>query len=135
MTLAAAQFDLIDYINTPRPTLGGHSADPRQGQSERATGCSSSQSGRADFYPHHAGWKDPTTSRDAAVAIEASGRAENLRARALFVLRRPMTPKEVADALSEEITSIRPRLTELMEQGLIERTGDRRDKQHVMVAL
>lgn len=79
-------------------------------------------------YPHSAGWKENTTSRDAAEAIEATGRAPNLRRAVLtfFTLGGTGTPDEVAEALKESPLSIRPRITELYQLGKIERTGERR---------
>lgn len=84
-------------------------------------------------YPHRAGFKDDTTSKDAADFIEESGKAQVLRELCLALLVRASTPKEVAEMLCEEITSVRPRLTELLIKGLIVRTGERRDRQHVLV--
>lgn len=92
------------------------------------------QSGQAANYPYAAGYKELTTSKDAAEAIEQSGRAEYLRQKILFLLRKPMTPKEVAALLNEEITSVRPRITELKQQLKIEEAG-RRDRQQVLVAV
>ncbi|HLO78171.1 MAG TPA: hypothetical protein VK196_17080 [Magnetospirillum sp.] len=81
-----------------------------------------------DHYPRAAGAKEETTSRDAARAIEASGRAPTLReAVALhFKAGHASTADEVAKALREEPWTIRPRVTELYKQGLIVRTGERR---------
>jgi hypothetical protein len=42
-----------------------------------------------------------------------------------------MTAKELAAALGEEITSCRPRLSELKAQGKIVESGMRRERQHV----
>ena len=86
-------------------------------------------------YPSSAGWKEGTTSKDAAMSIEASGRADKLRDRALYLLTNPRTPKELAEVMGEDITSIRPRLSELLISGQIERTGERRDRQHVLVRI
>src|SRR5690348_9901522 len=38
-------------------------------------------------YPESAGWKEPDTSKDAAEAVEGSGKARTLRAEVLRVLR------------------------------------------------
>lgn len=78
-------------------------------------------------YPHVAGAKEQTTSRDAAEGIERSGRAATLRQRVLrcFELG-AMTADEVANWLSESAFSVRPRVTELLKTGMIERTGERR---------
>ena len=79
-------------------------------------------------YPHKAGFKDNTTSRDAAEAIEASGRAGTLGHYVLCQYRAgyELTADEVADRLEESPLSIRPRVSQLFKQGLIERTGARR---------
>lgn len=84
-------------------------------------------------YPFIASWKEPTTSRDAAIAIEASGTAQRLRKRILDALREPQTAKEVAALIGVDINSARPRITELKEQNLVRATGDRRNGQHVWV--
>lgn len=82
----------------------------------------------AEQYPLFAGWKDGTTSRDAAQAIEASGKAPNLRllVQAFFNVGGTGTSDEIAASLKESPLSIRPRITELFKLGLIERTGERR---------
>lgn len=79
-------------------------------------------------YPHAAGFKDETTSRDAAEAIEGSGRARTLRERveSFYLAGRNATADEVAHALHEPILAIRPRVSELFKLGKIERTGMRR---------
>ena len=81
-----------------------------------------------DQYPLFAGFKEPTTSRDAAQKIEASGRATTLRERVVefFAAGRTGTADEVALWLDESPLSIRPRVTELYLLRLIERTGERR---------
>lgn len=79
-------------------------------------------------YPNHAGFKDNTTSRAAAEAIEGSGRALTLRERvwSFFLQGRDATADEVAHELRESILAIRPRVSELFKQGKIERTGMKR---------
>jgi predicted ArsR family transcriptional regulator len=78
-------------------------------------------------YPHRAGSKEPTTSKDAADRIEAKGRAAKLRQRVLdwFGAGYQGTADEVAAQLREDRLSIRPRVAELHRQGLLERTGQR----------
>lgn len=85
-------------------------------------------------YPLTAGFKEETTSKDAANAIEESGRAELLRVRCYDAIKTSifgLTAKECASFLAEDINSVRPRLTELKERGLLQFSGLRRDKQHV----
>lgn len=78
-------------------------------------------------YPNRAGFKEPTTSKDAADRLEAKGRASKLRAAVLgaFELGWTGTADELAHRLGESILSIRPRVSELHRQGLIVRTGIR----------
>lgn len=84
-------------------------------------------------YPATAGYTNDDTSRDAATAIESSGRAKVLRERVLWTFRQTVcgirlsfTADEIADNMNESILSIRPRVSELHKQGLIEPTGERR---------
>lgn len=79
-------------------------------------------------YPNRAGFKDHTTSRDAADAIEGSGRALTLREQVLlhFIRCSTATADEVAHALGESILAIRPRVSELYKKGFLERTGMKR---------
>lgn len=80
-------------------------------------------------YPFIAGHKEPTTSLEAAEAIEKSGRAEILREQALAAIKSSifgMTADEVAAYIAESVLSIRPRITELKQRGLIRDTGHRR---------
>ncbi len=80
------------------------------------------------FYPKAAGWREPTTSKDAATAIETSGRASILRERikAFFSAGHTATADEVAAILKEPVLSCRPRVAELHKQGFITQTGARR---------
>ena len=128
--------DLFSYQQNFNPRAsGGVPSEPSSDRESFAVGDVCGQSERAAKYPHHAGYKEHTTSKDAANKIEASGRADVLRQRVLFALRRPMTPKQVAIALEEEITSVRPRITELKQRKLIEETGERSQGQHIYVAV
>ena len=79
-------------------------------------------------YPKRAGFKEPTTSREAAHAVEATGRAARLRNAVLAYFKdgRQATADEVAEALRENVLSIRPRVAELKAAGLIVETGERR---------
>lgn len=80
------------------------------------------------YYPHRAGYREETTSRDAALSIESSGRAPKLRERvkAFFDGGGQGTADEVAALLKEPVLSIRPRCAELHKQGFIVQTGVRR---------
>lgn len=79
-------------------------------------------------YPHTAGCKEDTTSRQAAEAIEATGRAGTLMHYVMcqFQAGHELTADEVADRLEESPLSIRPRVSQLYKLGKIERTGERR---------
>jgi predicted transcriptional regulator len=76
-------------------------------------------------YPETPGWKEPTTSRDAAIAM--APKVSDLHRQVLGLLAgRDMTPDEIAGYLRRSVLAVRPRLTELAHMGLIERTGERR---------
>lgn len=79
-------------------------------------------------YPNRPGFKQYGTSQEAADAIEPH--ADTLRGKALAAIRAAgpdgLTADEVADCLDRSVLSIRPRISELLEVGLIERNGHRR---------
>lgn len=78
-------------------------------------------------YPQRAGHKVAGTSQEAADAIEGNGRAAKLRAAVLgYYANHTGTPDEAAAYLGESILSIRPRCSELLTQGKLYRTGERR---------
>lgn len=93
-----------------------------------------------DTYPTRAGFTEHTTSKDAADAIEDSGKAQTLRDEVVRVLRIEqasaqrfiatkaygMTADEIAAELGESVFSIRPRVAELHKRGVIVKTGERR---------
>ena len=85
-------------------------------------------------YPNTAGSKERNgTSELAAEKIEKSGKAAALRERVLdaFWINEwsigPFTADEIADKLGESILNVRPRVSELFKQGLLEKTGIRRN--------
>jgi hypothetical protein len=79
----------------------------------------------ASDYPQGPGFKEPTTSKDAAIAVLPRVRA--LHGRILATLRYlNCTPDEVAIVLGTSLLAIRPRFSELHKLGLIEKTGERR---------
>jgi hypothetical protein len=82
-------------------------------------------------YPRRAGAKAAGTSREAADRIEAKGRAATLRSAVLgaFELGWQGTADELAFRLGESVLSVRPRVTELGKQGLLEQTGERHRNQ------
>ena len=79
-------------------------------------------------YPLTAGWREETTSRDAALSIESSGRAPKMRERvkAFFDGGGQGTADEVAAALGEIYEAVQPRISELRAKGLVEPSGVRR---------
>lgn len=79
-------------------------------------------------YPDRPGFKEGTTSREAAEAIEP--RAGTLRRMALeFIRKHPgRTADEVADALGESVLTIRPRISELRAKGLVRVAGRGQNK-------
>ena len=81
-----------------------------------------------DLYPERAGFQDADTSKKAADDIEKTGRAAVLRKKVLALYEQgTFTADECAELLNEDILSIRPRVTELKEQGKLEDTGLRRE--------
>jgi hypothetical protein len=77
-------------------------------------------------YPNSAGFKEETTSKEAAEHIESSGAANILRIRVMEYVRDRRylgtTPDACATALGESVLAIRPRFTELEQKGMIRRT-------------
>jgi len=67
------------------------------------------------------------TSRLAAKKVAEKGRNNALRAKVLqLLIKKPLNSDEIAEALGEDYANIRPRVTELKDDGLIEKTGERR---------
>lgn len=81
-----------------------------------------------ETYPQRAGWKESTTSKEAATAVEKTGRAATLREAVLafYQAGREATADEVAEALGESPLSVRPRVAELKAMGKLVQTGLRR---------
>lgn len=78
-----------------------------------------------DRYPYSPGYKENTTSRDAARAMKAH--APTLRMMVLDeIARAPGTPDEIAARINKSFISVRPRVTELYNLELVEPTGERR---------
>ena len=79
-------------------------------------------------YPASPGFKEPTTSRDAARAVSSS--ALLLRERVFAAVRdagaRGMTADEAAEAVVESVLAVRPRVSELAKVGRVIPTGERR---------
>lgn len=81
---------------------------------------------QARKYPDVPGFKEGTTSREAALAMNSE--AGILRERCMGALRRrgPLTADEIADELGRSVLAVRPRLSELKRDGRVVDTGDRR---------
>ncbi len=79
-----------------------------------------------DQYPATPGFKEPTTSRDAALAFGKE--AKNLRALVLAAIKQygGLTADEVARKLNMDRLAIRPRCSELRFMGKIENSNHRR---------
>ena len=79
-------------------------------------------------YPNSPGFKEPTTSRDAAKAIQS--KAMTLRQRVYVEIVGAgsigLTPDECAALLGETVLAIRPRVSELAAKDWIVPTGMRR---------
>lgn len=78
-------------------------------------------------YPNHAGWTEPTTSRKAALAVEASGRAPTIRQelQALFEAGWRGTAEDAAVVLGKGYRSVQPRISELRAADVIKADGER----------
>jgi predicted ArsR family transcriptional regulator len=79
-------------------------------------------------YPSSPGWKEPTSSKDAARAIKDRAKSVRQRVLAFLTNRYPasFTADEIAASLGESILTTRPRISELLSRGLIEPTEERR---------
>lgn len=83
------------------------------------------------IYPQVPGWKGQITSQDAAEILHRSGRAQRLRdvVFAWFAEGNTGTADELALLLNEDKLAIRPRISELVGEELLEPTGERRKNQ------
>ena len=78
-----------------------------------------------DLYPQFPGFKEATTSREAAASM--ARQAPRLRDQCRQALRAgPATADEIAERLNLSILAVRPRITELHLLGAITETGERR---------
>lgn len=81
------------------------------------------------MYPKTAGFKETTTSKEAADSIDRRQRAKIIREKCIDLFRiniNGLTADECAMLIDENVLSVRPRITELKRDGLIEKTGLRR---------
>ena len=77
-------------------------------------------------YPTEPGFKEGSTSNDAAQSMKASAPKLRTRVRNAISKLGDATADEVAEALDITPFSARPRVTELATLGVIEYTGERR---------
>jgi hypothetical protein len=86
-------------------------------------------------YPIKPGWRDRSTSRQAAETIAAS--AANLRAEVLKLIRTTpggLTVHEAARRLRRSVPSVQPRFSELVRREEIKPSGQRRKNESGMSA-
>jgi DNA-directed RNA polymerase specialized sigma24 family protein len=80
----------------------------------------------SEIYPESPGWRDPTTSREAAERI--AGRAASLRelVRAVIASKPSgISVHEIAGILEVPVATIQPRVSELRRLGDIKPSGER----------
>ena len=80
-----------------------------------------------DVYPTLPGWREPSTSREAAEQI--AGQAAPLRKAVLELISKTpngLAVHEVADLLKRPVATVQPRFSELRRQGEIRPSGRRR---------
>jgi hypothetical protein len=80
----------------------------------------------ADRYPNKPGSKGGGASKDAAEKI--TSRAEVLRTNIAVMMQKGyrLTADEIAARMKESVLAIRPRISELVKQNILVKTGDRR---------
>jgi hypothetical protein len=94
---------------------------------------------KPSHYPETPGWKEPTTSRNAARIMESVSKA--LQADCMRVLRQNpngLTADEVAAVLGEDILAIRPRISELRSEKmgrLVVPSGEKRKNKSGILAM
>jgi predicted ArsR family transcriptional regulator len=78
-------------------------------------------------YPNSAGFKTTGASMEAAQAMDAGGKELSIRLRVLGYLKRGhvCTADDIAVALDETPFNVRPRLSQLLKQGFVEKLTDR----------
>ena len=99
------------------------------------TGVKDALLGDRPFYPRAPGYKEPTTSRDAAAAMASKSVA--LRQRVLAAIAAAasgLTADQAAEKVGESVLAIRPRVTELAKTGKIIATGERRMNESRLMA-
>jgi len=79
-------------------------------------------------YPYQAGYKKRSTSKEAADKINMQYPRQSFMVEDVFKLGELInyTADEVADKINQNIISVRARITELNQQGILEDSGERR---------
>lgn len=79
-------------------------------------------------YPSSPGFKEPTTSMQAALSIASHAKTVRAAVLAQYVAAYPsgLTPDQVASIINESILTVRPRCAELKRLGMIKATADTR---------
>jgi len=79
-------------------------------------------------YPNSAGYTNKTTSKEAADKINMQYPRQKFAIEDLFKFGeyKTYTSDEVADQLNHNLISVRARITELTEQGILQDSGERR---------
>ena len=80
----------------------------------------------ASPYNDAPGFKEPTTSAEAAAIVEEDAATLRGRCLELVKLRGDMTADEAATMMDKSVLAIRPRFTELFKLGWIYKSGMRR---------
>lgn len=75
-------------------------------------------------YPNAPGWKESSTSREAAETVDAS--TVRMAVQRALAQHGPLTTDECARLLNLSILTVRPRFSELRLQGIVDDTGQRR---------
>lgn len=76
-------------------------------------------------YPDKLGFKEATTSAEAAASMEKSAPLLRDKCRRALLFG-PATADEIAERLGVSVLAVRPRFTELLRNGQIDETGERR---------
>lgn len=77
-------------------------------------------------YPNAPGYKEATTSKAAAESIADAAPRLALMCLGTLHYHGPLTADEIATKCDKSVLTIRPRITELAQQGKIEPTGELR---------
>lgn len=85
-------------------------------------------------YPQVAGYKERGASKEAAEKFEPCAKTLRNQVWQIFESGKQLTADEVACKLGVSLLSVRPRVSELAAQGLIKKTGERRENESGLMA-